>query len=39
MTLYDLAVREGDRVHIYYGVTDSGLSDGLLALVNEQARE
>ena len=39
MTLYDLAVREGDRVHIYYGVTESGLSDALLALVNEQVRE
>ena len=38
-TLYDLAVREGDRAHIYYGVTESGLSDALLALVNEQARE
>ncbi len=39
MTLYDLAVREGDRVHIYYGVTDGGLSDAMLALVGEQARE
>lgn len=38
-TLYDLAVREGDRVHIYYGVTEGGLSDGMLALVGEQARE
>jgi len=38
-TLYDLAVREGDRVHIYYGVTEGGLSDSMLALVGEQARE
>lgn len=38
-TLYDLAVREGDRVHIYYGVTEGGLSDGMLNLVGEQARE
>lgn len=38
MTLYDLAVREGDRVHIYYGVTDGGLSDGMLALVGDQNR-
>ncbi len=39
MTLYDLAVREGDRVHIYYGVTDSGLSESMLALIEEQGRE
>ena len=39
MTLYDLAVREGDRVHIYYGVTDGGLSDSMLALVGEPLRE
>jgi hypothetical protein len=39
MTLYDLAVREGDRVHIYYGVTDSGLSESMLALIDEQGRE
>jgi hypothetical protein len=39
MTLYDLAVREGDRVHIYYGVTDGGLDESTLALVGEQARE
>ena len=38
-TLYDLAVREGDRNHVYFGVTDSGLSDAMLALVGEQARE
>jgi hypothetical protein len=39
MTLYDLAVREGDRVHIYYGVTDSGLSDAMVALIDESGRE
>ena len=39
MTLYDLAVREGDRTHIYYGVTEGGLSDAMLALIGEQARE
>ena len=39
MNLYDLAVREGDRVHIYYGVTDGGLSDSMLALIGEAARE
>ncbi|MCZ2112451.1 MAG: putative DNA binding domain-containing protein [Anaerolineae bacterium] len=39
MTLYDLAVREGDRAHIYYGVTEGGLSDAMLALVGEQGRE
>ncbi len=37
--LYDLAVREGGRVHIYYGVTESGLSEPMLALVGEQASE
>jgi len=39
MALYDLAVREGDRTHIYFGVTEGGLSDAMLALVNEGARE
>ena len=39
MNLYDLAVREEDRVHIYYGVTDGGLSDSMLALIGEAARE
>jgi hypothetical protein len=39
MTLYDLAVREGDKVHIYYGVTEGGLSDSMLALVGDQVRE
>ncbi len=38
MTLYDLAAREGDRVHLYYGVTDGGLSDAMLALVGDTSR-
>jgi len=39
MTLYDLAARAPDGVRVYYGVTDSGLSDAWLALVEEQGRE
>ena len=39
MTLYDLAVREGDKVHIYYGVTEGGLSDAMLALIGDQVHE
>ena len=38
-TLYDLAVRADDGVHVYYGVTDSGLSEEWLALVEEPRRE
>ncbi len=34
-TWYDLAMREGTQVHVYYGVTDSGLNDEWLALVGE----
>jgi len=30
---YDLALRDGDTIHVYYGVTDSGLNEGWLALV------
>ncbi len=30
---YDLALRDDDDVHVYYGVTDSGLNDAWLALV------
>lgn len=30
---YDLAMREGDDTHFYFGVTDSGLNDEWLALV------
>jgi len=38
-TLYDLAVRADDGVHVYYGVTDSGLSEAWLALVEGPPRE
>ena len=37
--LYDLAVRDDDGIHVYYGVTDSGLSEEWLALVEEPRRE
>ncbi|MFQ5399057.1 MAG: RNA-binding domain-containing protein [Anaerolineae bacterium] len=33
---YDLALKENDTIHVYYGVTDSGLNDEWLALVNMQ---
>lgn len=39
MTLYDLAVREGDKTHIYYGVTEGGLSEKMISLVGEPGRE
>lgn len=32
---YDLALRDNDDIHVYYGVTDSGLNDDWLALVGE----
>ena len=32
---YDLALRDNDAIHVYYGVTDSGLNDEWLALVGE----
>ena len=38
-TLYDLAVRRDDGIHVYYGVTDSGLSESWLALVEGQRNE
>lgn len=38
-TLYDLAVRREDGVHVYYGVTESGLSEDWLALVEEPRGE
>jgi len=34
-TWYDLALRDGDTVHVYYGVTDSGLNDEWMALLGE----
>ena len=30
---YDLALRDEESVHIYYGVTDSGLNDEWMALI------
>ncbi|HUM70100.1 MAG TPA: transcriptional regulator, partial [Chloroflexota bacterium] len=30
---YDLALREADTIHVYYGVTDSGLNDAWLPLI------
>ncbi|MBK8987866.1 MAG: putative DNA binding domain-containing protein [Chloroflexi bacterium] len=32
---YDLALRDDDAVHVYYGVTDSGLNDEWLSLVGQ----
>jgi hypothetical protein len=32
---YDLALRDEDELHVYYGVTDSGLNDAWLALVEQ----
>jgi hypothetical protein len=34
-TWYDLALRDNEDVHFYYGVTDSGLNDEWLNLVGE----
>jgi PHP family Zn ribbon phosphoesterase len=36
-TWYDLAMRDGKDIHVYYGVTDSGLNDEWLALVGENS--
>jgi hypothetical protein len=30
---YDLAMREDDQIHVYYGVTDSGLNDDWVKLI------
>lgn len=35
---YDLALRDEDGVHVYYGVTDSGLNETWLKLVNEYSQ-
>lgn len=35
---YDLALRDEDGVHVYYGVTDSGLNETWLKLVNESSQ-
>ncbi len=32
---YDLAMRENDTIHFYYGVTDSGLNDNWLSLIEK----
>lgn len=32
---YDLAMREGDKIHFFYGVTDSGLNDNWLSLIEK----
>lgn len=32
---YDLAMRDGDTIHYFYGVTDSGLNDNWLALIEK----
>lgn len=32
---YDLAMKEGDTIHYYYGVTDSGLNDQWLSLIEK----
>jgi hypothetical protein len=33
---YDLAMRDNGDIHIYYGVTDSGLNDDWLAIIQRQ---
>jgi mannose/cellobiose epimerase-like protein (N-acyl-D-glucosamine 2-epimerase family) len=35
---YDLAMRDNDGLHYYYGVTDSGLNDEWLELVELEAK-
>jgi len=37
-TWYDLALRENGAVHIYYGVTDSGLNEDWMALIEENSK-
>lgn len=32
---YDLALRDGENIHIYYGVTDDGLNDTWMALLEQ----
>ncbi len=34
---YDLALRDENDIHLYFGVTDSGLNDDWLALIGENA--
>jgi hypothetical protein len=33
-TWYDLALRDGQNIHVYFGVTDSGLNDEWVELVD-----
>ncbi len=35
-TWYDLALRDGGEIHIYYGVTDSGLNEAWLGLIENK---
>ncbi len=37
--LYDLALRDGDQVRIFYGVSESGLGDAWVDLVEKQTTE
>lgn len=37
--LYDLALRDGNDVRVFYGVSESGLGDAWVDLVEKQARE
>jgi hypothetical protein len=34
---YDLAMRDQDGIHVYYGVTDSGLDEAWQPLVEQAA--
>jgi len=35
---YDLALRDSDGTHIYYGVTDSGMNEQWMKLVEKHGR-
>ncbi len=37
-TWYDLALKDGENVHIYYGVTDNGLNDTWMELIQKQEK-
>ncbi|MEZ4515369.1 MAG: ATP-binding protein [Chloroflexota bacterium] len=37
--LYDLALRDGDQVRVFYGVSENGLGDAWVDLVEKQGRE
>ncbi len=36
-TWYDLALRDGNDIHVYFGVTDSGLNDEWMVLLGENS--